>query len=244
MLFQNNCQSFNHLFTSLRSRYDESLLEGDIWGRNDMHSHNMTLPQLADLVYDDTWHKAVFYREPLVRYLSAYRSKCEVGHDDGFELCTALFGKPNPTFAEAVERLTQDPPVDNPHFRPQVDFCGGLGAILPQFQTVEALDPRTSRDAVAALLRRVGVADPEGVPAFNERFPPFDAAAGAWRPNDSYARHTTDAAAAVEAYYTPYLACVVVTHFLDDYLTFGVAVPEWAWRLGLRDVGGDCAALR
>eukprot|EP00611_Tribonema_gayanum_P015701 TRINITY_DN275_c0_g1_i1.p1 TRINITY_DN275_c0_g1~~TRINITY_DN275_c0_g1_i1.p1 ORF type:complete len:381 (+),score=119.00 TRINITY_DN275_c0_g1_i1:386-1528(+) len=242
-----NCLAFNKLFNSLRSRYDPSLLEGPAWNRTSHVQHHITLKTLTRMIYDPTWHKAVFYREPLARFLSAYRSKCESGHDDGAELCEQEFGKPNPTFEEAVERLVTQPYIWNPHWRPQVDFCGGLSAIISQFQTVEPLDARTSRAKVAQLLHRVGIEDAETIPAFNERFPPPDPETGEWRPHALHSNHTTNAESAVEAYYTPYLACRVFQYFIDDYILFGIPVPAWTrkWDFHAQHwATADCATLR
>ncbi|KAG5184957.1 hypothetical protein JKP88DRAFT_348383 [Tribonema minus] len=328
-----NCLAFNKLFNSLRSRYDPSLLEGPAWNRTSHVQHRIKLKTLTRMIYDPTWHKAVFYREPLARFLSAYRSKCESGHDDGAELCEQEFGKPNPTFEEAVERLVTQPYIWNPHWRPQVDFCsglsaitsqflalnaitdaqssncahyrersrmppqvdfcgglsaiisqfptlnaitdahssncmpphphchtavnahappqvdfcGGLSAIISQFQTVEALDARTSRDKVTQLLHRVGIEDAETIPAFNERFPPLDPETGEWRPHALHSNHTTNAESAVEAYYTPYLACRVFQYFIDDYILFGIPVPAWTrkWDFHAQHwATADCATLR
>ncbi|KAG5176412.1 hypothetical protein JKP88DRAFT_159115, partial [Tribonema minus] len=71
------CTSFNELFRSLRSRYDPSQATGNIWGRNNMTVHGLTEADIDAYVEDPLWHKAVFFREPLVRFLSAFRSKCE-----------------------------------------------------------------------------------------------------------------------------------------------------------------------
>ncbi|KAG5183562.1 Sulfotransferase family-domain-containing protein [Tribonema minus] len=243
---KNNCLSFNDLFRSLRERYDPSLAEGPSFGRNSYTNHNMTLEQLTEYIYDPTWHKAVFYREPLVRFVSAYRSKCVREKHAGNEVCQSQFGIKHPLFKSVVKRLTREPPIENPHWRPQADFCGGLSGILSEFQTIEPLDARTSREKVAKLLKQVGIEDPESIPAFNERFPPPDPETGVWRPEQS-PFHTTNADSVVAEYYTPFTACTVFQYYLDDFLLFGIPAPEWTrqWDFHAQHwTTGDCKPLQ
>ncbi|KAG5183561.1 Sulfotransferase family-domain-containing protein [Tribonema minus] len=243
---KNNCLSFNDLFRSLRERYDPSLAEGPNFGRNSYTNHNMTLEQLTEYVYDPAWHKAVFYREPLVRFVSAFRSKCVREPHAGNGVCQAEFGRKYPQFTEVVGRLARGPPVSNPHWRPQADFCGGLSGMLSEFQTIEPLDARTSREKVAKLLKQVGIEDPESIPAFNERFPPPDPKTGVWHPEES-PFHTTNADSVVQEYYTPYLACTVFQYYLDDYLLFGIPAPAWTrkWDFHAQQWARvDCATLK
>ena len=57
---------------------DPSLRQGalaDIWYKNTVQRHNITEAQLVQLLHDPTWMKAVFYRDPVERFRSAYISK-------------------------------------------------------------------------------------------------------------------------------------------------------------------------
>ncbi|KAG5179599.1 hypothetical protein JKP88DRAFT_326070 [Tribonema minus] len=139
------CKSFNQLFKSLRARYDPTQAAAGVWGSNNMTAHNLTEADIDAYVEDPLWHKAVFYREPLVRFLSAFRSKCEPHHDGDRQHCTATFGSEQPPFAAAVDRLSQQQPITDAHWRRQIHFCGGLQSKLVHFQTVEQLDAITSR---------------------------------------------------------------------------------------------------
>ena len=56
------------------------------------------------IMKDPAWLKVVIYRDPLERFLSAYRSKCEEEFDAD-NVCDDVFHKKRPTFAEAIRRL-------------------------------------------------------------------------------------------------------------------------------------------
>ncbi|KAG5183633.1 Sulfotransferase family-domain-containing protein [Tribonema minus] len=244
-----NSAAFNQLFRSLRSRYDPQMAEGKVaFGLNNYLYHNMTVSQVAELVHNPSWHKAVFYREPLVRFLSAWKSKCEKGVIRDLSMCAdVLHMSVAPDFPQIVERLWQSPRIVNPHWRPQVDFCGGLTGIIDQIQTVKRLDLTTSRAEVSELLQQVGV-DPADVPMFETRFPPLmqeegsDGAGLHWD-------HSFHADASVQQAYSPYLACRVFQYFIDDYLLFGIPVPAWTrqhkWDFHRQNwSSGDCESLR
>ena len=56
------------------------------------------------------WTRAVFFRDPLDRFLSAYLSKCVPGHDVDTRVCTEVFGgTPNPSFADLVQAVGATP---------------------------------------------------------------------------------------------------------------------------------------
>ena len=64
------CTSFNHLFTSIRKQDWH-------WFQNSPQALNYTKSDLEWILSNPEWQKAVFYRHPLDRVLSAYKSKCE-----------------------------------------------------------------------------------------------------------------------------------------------------------------------
>ena len=156
---------------------------------------------------DPSWTKAVFYREPLGRFLSGWLDKC---NDVSRVYCVHVFGDMNVSFRDAVLSLAHGcnrarsfvhapPPApvrrwvegdgDDPddldddhlgrpqlqpcltrktgavagwgerhtmdgHFRQQTDFCGGLGAALGGYQVVQQLELSTSRERVAAYVKK------------------------------------------------------------------------------------------
>ena len=197
-------------------------------------------------------HKAVFYREPLERFLSGYQSKCERGHDrDGFAHCIHQFGdnvrnkkrikkskKKTPIigFAGAVNYVAQQDRAEmdkdqtnDEHWTRQARFCGGLENTLQYYDTVEELQKETARDKVSTMLTKIGVPLPinSTIPAFDALFPPMER--GEQMHNARNPKHTTNAAAAEKKYYnTTALSNTVMAHYMEDYLLFGIKAPTWA----------------
>lgn len=176
------CANFNELFRRLRSRYDESQIEGTIWGKNSPRKHHLNREDLEQILANSSWHKAVFWRNPLERFISAFLSKCGGAHTDGQYHCKDQFHTANISFAAAVsaiaerdlEQLDRGEAIDdlnfNKHFRSMGHFCGGLRNTLQFYDTVEELETTTSHAKVAALLETIGV-DANSIPGFNELFP-------------------------------------------------------------------------
>ena len=124
------------------------------------------------------WTSAVFVRDPLERFLSAYLSKCTRGRDPDFEVCQQVFGHKYVSFAHAVQVLTAvddlPPGWANDHFRLQSRFCNGTVGQAAAFDHTYVLDRATSRAAVEDLLERVGVARSDlatVAPAVDYHFP-------------------------------------------------------------------------
>ena len=195
------------------------------WGVNTPRSKNWTKAMLEDALADPAWHKAVFFREPMERFLSGFRSKCEAGHDrDGQQHCEHAFGTGvyNTTtgFQTAVERLAARPsnqPMDE-HWEHQGRFCGGLEDTLPHYNTVEQLDPASSRQKVIQLFKDLGVANPPAkIKTLNKWFP------------DQHGResaHLTHAGAAMKQYYrSAELVDAVTDYYKQDYILFNISPP-------------------
>lgn len=247
------CTAFNRLFLYLRGLTQKAngLTKG-IWFANSPSEHNMDKSDVAKLLVDPTWHKAVFYREPLERFLSGYQSKCERGHDrDGFAHCIHQFGdnvrnkkrikkskKKTPIigFAGAVNYVAQQDRAEmdkdqtnDEHWTRQARFCGGLENTLQYYDTVEELQKETARDKVSTMLTKIGVPLPinSTIPAFDALFPPMER--GEQMHNARNPKHTTNAAAAEKKYYnTTALSNTVMAHYMEDYLLFGIKAPTWA----------------
>ena len=133
------CTSFVWLFNEMRkAKPDGFKLPGSpaqkgFWFSNTPAKHGLTKNDVADLLVDPTWYKATFYREPLSRFLSGYRSKCEPGHDGDTKHCLKQFGSKTASFPEAVSALAQldktivdKAQVVDEHWQRQARFCGGL----------------------------------------------------------------------------------------------------------------------
>jgi hypothetical protein len=155
---------FNHLFRMLRLSLPEvsqnvteaSFQANFTWYRNTPRHHGLKKTQLEDLLVDPSWTKAVFYRDPVTRFLSAYRSKCEAGHDTTPD-CKSVFGKRYVSFDEALARMEKRRMPLNPHFAPASEFCGGLGSTIDYYDVVHELNSETAPRHVKMLLQKVGV---------------------------------------------------------------------------------------
>ena len=128
------CSAFNDLFRSLRERYDPKMSSAKAYGANSAWKFGWTTHDIEAALHNRTWHKAVFYREPLERFVSAFKSKCVKGADkDGKKICGSEFAGGRPTFSAAVRHFVSmdaskasDSQNVNPHWKRQTRFCGGL----------------------------------------------------------------------------------------------------------------------
>ena len=212
------CTRFNEMFYTLTDRKTKRF-----WYSNAPSQHNMTKSDLENLLADNAWHKAVFYREPLERFLSAFRSKCEDGHDrDGKGHCIRAFGQPRPTFPEAVSALMSPLNKGDAHWTPQYRFCGGLDRTLQYYDTVQNLQKPTASSDVQRLLTAVGVPS-SGLAVGLEFFPPTN------KSRYIASRHQTNALNALSRYYTDdHMIRTVATFYASDYVLFGIPPPAWA----------------
>jgi len=162
--------------------------------------------------------KAVFYRDPLERFLSGYLDKCA---KRSRVYCITVFGKEDATFEEAVHILNdkRDPVHLDGHFHHQRDFCGGLEEYLPHFDFVEQLRRDTPRQKVDEMLCRANVSSNR----FDELYPPAQGGEGRRQ------EHATHAYERLVQYYDrPELVGIVVDYYYDDYFTFGIALSDFA----------------
>jgi hypothetical protein len=169
---KNGCGMFNHLFRMLRLLNPfvplgeaQRLAEG-YWDLNGPKQYNLTLENLQDLLVDPAWTKAVFYRDPIARMVSGFRSKCGKVDKDYYHCLQAFdrealdsLGSPA-GFQKAVDKVQEtntERVFHNPHFKPMVDFCGGLEQTLEHYDFVQALSPTTGPQMIQTLLQKIGV---------------------------------------------------------------------------------------
>jgi hypothetical protein len=124
-----------------------------------------------ELLNDPKWTKAVFFRDPFERLLSAYADKIvQHGYTQKIfkigDLSTPKPEWPVLTFAEFVDRIadnTTDHLCSNPnglgactdpHWKPQVMTCG-LDQLLPKFDFIASFDHISEHTKI--LLERVGL---------------------------------------------------------------------------------------
>ena len=149
---------FNKLFFDLEKERKPQ----KIWRQNGPEVHNMSKQDLENVMMNPEWTKAVFYRDPKERFLSAYNSKCVTGHDgDGKDHCQQSFGLFNVGFEEVLHKMeTEDgrkTAQKNVHFREAGDFCGGLTNTIQYYDFVEELNKETAPMKVQNILEKIGV---------------------------------------------------------------------------------------
>ena len=218
-----------------------------VYFQNTPKKHNLEKKDLEQMMLDPEWHKAVFYREPLERFISGYQSKCEPDHDIDRFHCESAFGKMDPTIREAITQLawkdrrtpvrTQEADV---HFAQQSRFCGGLDGTLQHYDTVERLEKATAREKVSKMLKAVDI-NPATIPEFDALFPrDVSAVANAADGNKDHAgrhfnggsAHITNSEKKLRKYFkTPEEVTTLFEHYMGDYLLFGIKAPTWAARL-------------
>ena len=226
------CTSFNHLFVNLRNKTWGSKDGG--WYSNSPQALGLTQLDIQGMVGNPEWEKAVFYRHPLDRFLSAYKSKCEEGphrDGDGSTHCQQALGvsglalqNKTAAFQTVVNRIkTMDNPYKkqnmDPHWAPQSEFCGGITKNIQFYQTIEFFQPATLRHKTIKLLNKVGVKNPSAIPHFEETF--------SLNPHEKQ-RQTGAADAANEYFSNKKVAEDIIKFYLPDYLLFGIPIRSVA----------------
>lgn len=151
---------------SSQSSRDEMIFQaGHNWFRNNPKHHGYSLRDVETLLMDPTWTKAVMFRDPAIRFLSAYRSKCVVGEDKGthckrmFRLEGAADSYKKFTFDAALDMLQENPQLvieNDPHVMPATNFCGGLSnGTLSNYDFVHPLTEQTSPTLLRRLLTSI-----------------------------------------------------------------------------------------
>jgi hypothetical protein len=208
-----------------------------------MKQHKWSRERLANAIADPKWHKAVFYRDPIERFVSGYISKCIPGHDKDRFHCTDAFGKRNATFAEAVaavskmdSRTSSHEQQIDVHFKRQSRFCG-LDRTLQYYNTVEMLQKNTARAKVTKMLKTVGVNDPEAIDNFDILFPPPGVDPGVQRDEENpfgahnpwlTKAHNSNSEKQAQRFLNDSVAvAALVDHYVEDYLLFGIQAPGW-----------------
>eukprot|EP00588_Corethron_pennatum_P004651 CAMPEP_0194297556 /NCGR_PEP_ID=MMETSP0169-20130528/59200_1 /TAXON_ID=218684 /ORGANISM="Corethron pennatum, Strain L29A3" /LENGTH=267 /DNA_ID=CAMNT_0039047397 /DNA_START=236 /DNA_END=1036 /DNA_ORIENTATION=+ len=161
------------------------------------------------------WHKAVFYRDPLARFLSGWADKCDRRRKTNPN-CRRFFGADHVPFVTAAEKLRHfdGPKAFDGHFLSQTRHCGGLDKIIHTFETVENLDAPGSRGAVRKMLDKFELSEDR----FDEIYP------------DSADVHATGARDKLVDHYgeNPESISFVVDFYFEDYITFNIVPPNFA----------------
>ena len=252
------CQAFNDVFCSVNAHH--AVGEGatripDLWDDGMSWEHGCDWMSSAPEVFGMTsrdvhvalessaWTKAVFVREPLERFLSAFLSKCTAQHDHDQDLCRQMFNPddqcdeddeswddadewdcPLPTFDRAVQFMKDrhgkalPPGQAEDHWRQQSEFCAGtLREAFENYNLIHLLDRETSRHTVMTLFNRSGI-DAETVPALNTHFPE----------GKRKGMHITNSAEKIHKYFTPERVRILLEFYASDYQRLRIPVPGWA----------------
>eukprot|EP00616_Rhizochromulina_sp_CCMP1243_P006700 CAMPEP_0118997614 /NCGR_PEP_ID=MMETSP1173-20130426/62049_1 /TAXON_ID=1034831 /ORGANISM="Rhizochromulina marina cf, Strain CCMP1243" /LENGTH=474 /DNA_ID=CAMNT_0006949071 /DNA_START=81 /DNA_END=1505 /DNA_ORIENTATION=+ len=185
----------------------------------------LSVSEATDILTDPTWTKAVFFRDPKRRLLSAYLDKF-VQHDS---YSIKVFQAPRGTrftFEQFVKRVvvcsgTQACMVrgarqsqadglhvrTNPHWRPQV-YINGMAKYLPYFNFVGSFERLENH--TRALLEGLGVWEQFGASGWGKdgSLPIF---------HQNTASHRTGSISLLEKYYPPDLAKQVENAYRMDY---------------------------
>merc|ERR1739848_295613 len=92
------------------------------------------------------WVKMVYLRDPLVRFLSAFISKC-VRHEDGPKSCPSRYGnlwdqtRDELNFTDFARHFGHSNGL-NYHWWQQIDYCGGLQKTIGAYDFVHLVGER------------------------------------------------------------------------------------------------------
>jgi len=212
------CTSFNRLFNILTG-----VKHHGRWFAHSPRQLKYNRTQLNHLLLDKSWHKAVFYRHPTDRFVSAYQSKC---NPISSRHCKDTFGYKNVTFEETLEAAADHNLLENVHWIPQNIFCGGLTNTLRHYDTVELLERSTANEKVVNMLKKtqLNVTD-EVLSLVNKLFPTGERKPGTNREKynsvtnaESNGKFLLDSTEKVSA---------VIDHYYGDYRLFNIKLRDW-----------------
>ena len=162
------------------------------------------------------------YREPLERFLSAYRSKCE-GYDP-IENCDRAFHHKIPTFGGAIRRMIlRDEYFGDDHFEQQANYCN-LRQTMPYFNESFQITTATSSQGIRQILRNARV---DINPKVNEVLNIYFAPVGN-KGEDGHLTHSSEVASLLKYYKHDCYIRLMVDFFKEDYALFHIPIPEWA----------------
>jgi len=202
---------------------------------------------------DSTWHKAVFVRDPVERFLSAVLERCASDP----KMCSDPTDPSQPmSLTSAVVSALQEfaatrGRVDDRSLDWQANYCGGLGKVIDYYNTVEMAKPATLRGRVEAMLTKVGVKNLAAT-GFNKYFPDLKRQCPDCSPSlgtlfqgeapslESVVPFFPEASAWVSFEHRPEsshlvandrVVAILLKLFKDDYDLLGMKKPEWALRI-------------
>lgn len=196
---RNFYENFTSLFEAIRHSDGKA---GRRMHGNSPASLGYSKKDIELILKDKSWHKAVFLREPLDRFLSqVFKDASNNDTSVSPTRFAPVVVKTLRTFADASRHRN--------HLKWQANYCGGLATTLPYYDTVELASPVTIHQLVKDLLDRVGV---KWNPGFNEFFPPLA--------KQAHMGHQKN--------FTPYLAMLLQGNAtVEDLLPFYPEAKSW-----------------
>ena len=196
--------------------------------KHNVLNYQLAVTNISELIFESDWVKAVFYREPLSRFLSAYRSKCNRADADGAIWCTKAFGDANVSFHDAVSQIYMGSISNDPHFAKQSQFCGGLHASLQYYQFKYELDRASTRDNFIRILDSVRLPY-RGKSAFaikvNKLLPPVEVDKHRNVPRFTQSSKVLNL---LKFYNRQCYIRAIVDYYQVDYDLFKINYPKWA----------------
>lgn len=214
------CTSFNRLFNILTGNPHNR------WFANRPKEHGYTRDDLDAMLRNKSWHKAVFYRHPSDRFVSAYQSKCNpilTRH------CKDSFGAADVSFEDAIGLLSNATVIDNAHWTPQNIFCGGLTNTLQYYDTVELLERSTANRKVRTMMRAANVPMTNEVYAAIDRVFPVNSHTSS--NTNKYDAITNSESVSSTLLDTTEKLSVIIDHYMGDYRLFNIKLRPWERRL-------------
>ena len=193
------------------------------WLQHRPSDYGLNAEDMLRILNDKSWLKAVIYRDPLERFLSAYRSKCE--DFDADQTCSLVFHNRKPSFAGAVRQLVlrEDFSPDG-HFRTQAESCN-LNEYLPLYQEQFNLDQGKMYATITRILDKVHVEITTIVnrTLFSNFSPP-----GVEGIKNNHITHSAEVATLLHYYNHDCFIRLIVSHYQVDYSLFRLPYPAWA----------------
>ena len=213
------CTSFNKFFNFLTGEAHPKK-----WFKNTPNVHGYSYEDLNKLLLNKSWHKAVFYRHPTDRFLSAYQSKCNPTRTNH---CKNTFGYVNVTFDDTIAALSQTTKLNNVHWIPQHKFCGGLSSSLQYYDTVKLLDRSTAREDVLNFLNKTKLQlTPQVLEIVDKVFPKEDIVKST-HPHQKYDVVTNANAFSSKYIDTTSKLSAILDHYMGDYKIFNIKLRPW-----------------
>ena len=191
------------------------------WTYYQASDYNLQADDLTRILQDSTWLKVLIYRDPLERFLSAYRSKCELFHDD---VCDTVFHHHRPTFAQAIQRIIlHDDVSPDSHFIPQSSICN-LRVTLPYFSERFILDTYTAYDNFVDVLKKAHIEiTPKVNSSLYRNFPP----PGIQSMIGAHATHSSNNSTLLAYYNHDCFIRLIANYYKEDYWILKLPYPEW-----------------